>query len=94
MTFVVMGKGIFNLRIQYSPDPSAYFKVKSTNVATLQNFPIFYWLTPVFSSIFFTYVQGVKKKNHLCLSLSSFYSQSIILLVLICLYISEKPFQM
>lgn len=62
MTFVVMGKGIFNLRIQYSPDPSAYFKVKSTNVATLQNFPIFYWLTPVFSSIFFTYVQGVKKK--------------------------------
>lgn len=62
MMFVVMGKGIFNLRIQYSSDPSAYFKVKSTNVATLQNFPIFYWLTPVLSSIFFTYVQGVKKK--------------------------------
>lgn len=84
--FVVTGIGIFKLRIQYTSEPSAFFKVKTTNMAALQNFLIFHWLT-VFSSIFFTL-----KKENLCLL--SFYSQSIILLVLNCLCVSEKPFQM
>lgn len=91
MTFVVLGIGIFKLRIQYSSDPSVFFKVKSTNMAASQKFPIFHWLTSVFSSIFFTYVH---EKKSILVSLLCLYSQIIILLVLNHLCIAEKPFQM
>lgn len=61
--FVVTGIGIFKLHIQYSSNPSAFFKAKTTNMAALQKFLIFHWLT-VFSSIFFT----LKKKKSLSVS--------------------------
>lgn len=91
MTFVVLGIGIFKLRIQYSSDPSVFFKVKSTNMAASQKFPVFHCLTSVFSSIF---SHMSMKKKPILVSLLCFYSEIIILLVLNPFCISEKPFQM
>lgn len=91
MTFVATGIGIFKLRIQSSSDPSVVFQSEEYKHGCIAKLFQFSFGWHQYSVVFFKkYIQEKKKKN-IFVSLLSFYSQSIILLVLNCLRVSEKP---